>query len=267
MKIRKQLMILGVGLTVFLHGMCTVHAQTPSLFVNVGGTTRNNVTHPDGANTNRVVLAPEDQTAVTYGSAALGTITIQALVPGEPAILQRVTDGLIDMLALHNVLIKRISGPVTNFPITFWGTVQAPPGNPPSYHYNLEADGSFASPANTTPHGDAITFTTSIKPSGGSFSAYKTWTRTVSCPILPCRPATFQSLIYQSSTAYGNLGSNPRELEGKIKITLVRNNETLRLNNGTGLKAKSGAQMDCDWIDKFINYFKDDPGNCEPEDY
>src|SRR2546426_2175215 len=73
----------------------------PDMWVTVGTTTLDNVTNPDGTNTNRVVLAPAGQT-VNYGNIAI--TNIQA---GQPAMVERVADDTMDYLALHNVKITR----------------------------------------------------------------------------------------------------------------------------------------------------------------
>jgi len=55
----------------------------PDMWVTVGTTTLDNVTNPDGTNTNRVVLAPAGQT-VNYGNIAI--TNIQA---GQPAMVEK----------------------------------------------------------------------------------------------------------------------------------------------------------------------------------
>lgn len=264
----KRSIVVASTVGLLLSSVITTQAQVADLFVDVGGTVRDNVAFPDGANTNRVVLAAASGAATPYGNAQIGTIEISALQTGTPAILERWQDGSQDMFLLHNVKIVRTSGPVTNFPITFWGTAQSLPATPPSYYYNLDADGMFTSPPplDEKPYGVSITFTTYIKPSGGQFSQYKSWTRTVNCLTKNCANARFGLLSYQSSSAYGNLSTAPRDLKGAIMITLKRNGDTLQFNNNTGLKARSGAQLDCDWTDSIANWFRDDPGFCVQEE-
>ena len=267
----KRSIIVASTVGLFLSSVITAQAQVADLFVDVGGMVRDNVAFPDGANTNRVVLAPANGTPVTYGNTTIGTIEITALQitdpPTTPATLERFQDGTQDMFLLHNVKIKRLTGPVTNFPITFWGTAQSLPATPPSYYYNLDADGMFTSPPplDEKPYGVSITFTTFIKPSGGTFSQYKTWTRLVNCLTKNCANAKFGSLSYQSSSAYGNMGTASRDLKGAITITLKRDGDTLQFNNNAGLKARSGAQLDCDWTDSIANWFREDPGFCVQE--
>jgi hypothetical protein len=221
-------------------------SQTPTLYVTIGSTTLDNVANPDGANTNRVVLAPANGSAVTYGDATIGTVNITALQTGVPAMLERVTDGTVDLFALHNVKITRVSGPVTNFPITFWGTAQQLPANPPNYYYNLDADGIYGIAG--AYHIDSFTLKTSIKPSGGNWTQYQSWTRS-------SVPTNF-STSKQSSSAFSNLGANPRDLKGELVFTLGANNDTLSFYYGSGAKARSGAQADCDMIDNFLNLFR-----------
>jgi len=240
-----------VGVMVLSNALPT-QAQAADLFVNIGGTVRDNVSNPDGANTNRVVLAPADGTAVTYGDATIGTINITALQTGTPAMLERVTDGTVDLFALHNVKILRISGPVTNFPITFWGTAQQLPANPPNYYYNLDADGSWTIAGAF--HTDTFTLKTSIRPSGGSWTQYQS--KTVSS-----FPSTFSKSL-QSSSAFSNLGTNPRDLKGELLITLSANNDILTFYYGSGAKARSGAQADCDVIDNFFDWFRGESDFC-----
>jgi hypothetical protein len=235
-------------------------AQVADMFVDVGGTVRDNVANADGPNHNRVVLAPANGPPVLFGG---GTIEISALQAGTPAMLERVVDADIDNFQFHNVRIKRITGPVTNFVITYSGTAQTQPATPPSYYYNLEANGSWGSDDNK-PKNNSFTFTTYIKPSGGSWTQYQSWTKSVNCLITPCAAATFSSGTKQSSSAYGNLGTNPRDLKGTLTITLSRDHDSLNFNNGTGAKAKSGAQLDCDWTDTVANWFRDDPQTCVP---
>jgi hypothetical protein len=264
----KRSIVVASTVGLLLGSIIVAQAQVADLFVDVGGTVRDNVAFPDGANTNRIVLAPADGTPVTYGNATIGTIQIKALQLNTPAILERWQDGAQDMFLLHNVKIVRTSAPVTNFPITFWGTAQSLPATPPSYYYNLDADGMFTSPPplDEKPYGVSITFTTYIKPSGGQFSQYKSWTRTTNCLIKNCAAAKFSLLSYQSPSAYGNLSTSPRDLKGAITITLKRDGDTLQFNNNTGLKARSGAQLDCDWFDSIANLFRDDPGLCVQEE-
>ena len=227
-------------------------SQTPTLYVTIGSTTLDNVANPDGANTDRVVLAPADGTAVTYGDANIGTITITAYQTGNPAMLERVTDGSIDLFALHNVRIQRASGPVTNFPITFRGTAQQLPANPPNYYYNLDADGVYTIAG--AYHINTFTLKTSLQPSGGSWTQYQSWTRS-------SIPTTF-STSKQSSSAFSNLGTNPRDLKGELTFTLGANGDTLSFYYGSGAKARSGAQADCDMIDNFLDWFREDTVNC-----
>lgn len=253
-----------VGL--FLSSVITAQAQVANMYVDVGGTVRDNVANADGINTERVVLAPANGSVVIYGNATIGTIAISALQTGAPAMVERVVDNNIDLFALHNVRIKRITGPVTNFPITFWGTAQIQPATPPSYYYNLEANG-FWGAASNRPKNNSFTFKTHIRPSGASWTQYQSWTKSINCPNppLPCN-VNFSSGAKQSSSAYGNLGTNPRDLKGELTITLSLIDDTLNFNNGTGAMAKSGAQLDCDWVDSFLNWFRDDPGFCVPEE-
>ena len=245
----------------FLNSGISVQVQAADMFIDVGGTVRDNDSHPDGGNSNRVVLAASGA-PVTYGNATIGTIEISALQAGTPAILERVIDGSIDMFALHNVKIKRVTGPVTNFPITFWGTAAVQPATPPGYYYTLEANGLWGAD-NNKPVSSSFTFKTHIRLLGGNWTQYQSWTKSISCtnsPPLPCI-LSFSSGVKQSSSAYYP-GTNLRDLKGALTIKLSTNNDTLNFNNGTGARASSGAQLDCDFTDSIANLFRDDPGNC-----
>lgn len=232
-------------------------AQTADLFVDINGTLLNNVANADGANTNRVVLCAGGSTC------SYGAIQISSMSSSAPAMVERYSDDVIDYIALHNTTVKPINGTITNFPITFWGTTLAPPSNPPNWYYNLEADGSFESP-DGKPKG-TVTLKTSIKVSGGAWDNYQSWSKTVNCTFSPCAARIFTGISKQSPNSYGTIGTNPRDLKGELTITLSSTNYTVNFYNGSGVRAKSGAQQDCDWIDTFLNLFRSNTDYCLSE--
>ena len=142
-----RLFITIILATMVMVGPLAAQAVPPDVWVDIGaiGTVLNNQTNAD-TDPNCVVLAPADGTAIPYGNAIIGTITIQRKTAEAGARVCRIADSFVDHLILVNAIIKRTAGPVTNFPITAWAVHTESPVAAPTtpYYYNTEIAGTFS---------------------------------------------------------------------------------------------------------------------------